>query len=533
MTYRSASLRVLAIFVLVAGSFVLATNIVDAYSARYSSVNQGGIVTPTNASKTVLVPLTVSGSFCNYCHHGRYFIDNPNVTIQYGVSVVDSSTGATIPPNGTVQAGRHVTLRFKPHVSEDIYWFATGHFLSSPYGDWVSSQSLSPSGPDAVPIEAGGSIENLCTQKNLITSPDRSGGGETSGFGSLSVNGPNKHISGLAGFSCTPLDNGNLDCVFSNPGQVDPVFVFDSTYARFFTTTGSYSTGASCGSPRNLTYKGTARKSGSSQPFVLTVPEATIVYPLNVVVPVGGAPSSPSVSASAICVADSVFTISMTSSDAENDDLRYGVDWNNDGALDQWVPSTGYSASGSSQNASRTYTSAGSKTIRVLAEDSHGLQSGWTPYTFSCAAPDSDLPGDLCPNLSGNQVTVPNGYVIGTDGSCVLSGNTGNFNSNGNAGNGNGAGNGNVTPDLSLRAIPSLVQRGGTSRIHWSATNVSSCTVSGTNGDSWSGRESPIGGETSSPIMQRVDYTLRCLDSSGAAFLRQASVNILPAWLEQ
>ena len=54
-------------------------------------------------------------------------------------------------------------------------------------------------------------------------------------------------------------------------------------------------------------------------------------------------------------------------------------------ALDQWVPATGYVPSGSTQSASRTYSTEGTKTVKVLAQNQNGNSSGWATLSFSCA----------------------------------------------------------------------------------------------------------------------------------------------------
>ena len=47
--------------------------------------------------------------------------------------------------------------------------------------------------------------------------------------------------------------------------------------------------------------------------------------------------------------------------------LKYGIDWDADGTIDQYVPPSGYVSSGTTQSASRTYSTAGQKTVKVVA----------------------------------------------------------------------------------------------------------------------------------------------------------------------
>ena len=89
-------------------------------------------------------------------------------------------------------------------------------------------------------------------------------------------------------------------------------------------------------------------------------------------------------------------------------------------------------------------------------------------------------------------------------------------------------------PSATLKAIPSLVHSGDITTISWTGTNVTSCTVHGTNGDSWSGTSSS--GKTSSTILGQTIYTLHCIGYQYAyppTVDKQAIVNIIPTFQEQ
>jgi len=249
--------------------------------------------------------------------------------------------------------------------------------------------------------------------------------------------------------------------------------------------------GASCSNPKELV-------NGN-----VTVPLQDTAFLLNVL-PVDGAnshpPAIPSISAGGACITNTPHNLTFSSTDQDGDKLRYLIDWNNDGITDQVVPPTGYVPSGATQTAQRTYTTTGTQTVHIAAQDERGLTSSWASISFSCA----DSAETEFSSLNGN-----------------------------NSNNGNGNGGAAATIDLSLRAIPSLVRPGDTSQIHWSAENVESCTVNGDNGDSWDGVQSPIGGETSSPITGQTRYTLSCVDTLGGTQTKTAIVNILPQWREE
>lgn len=100
-------------------------------------------------------------------------------------------------------------------------------------------------------------------------------------------------------------------------------------------------------------------------------------------------------------------------------------------------------------------------------------------------------------------------------------------------------------PEGTLKASPSLVQRGDTSAVVWSATDVvaDSCTVTENNPDinnSWSSPASASAsctrvtlddgriGCATSALFQQTVYTLRCTGLDGSELVTQDTVNIIP-----
>lgn len=83
--------------------------------------------------------------------------------------------------------------------------------------------------------------------------------------------------------------------------------------------------------------------------------------------------------------------------------------------------------------------------------------------------------------------------------------------------------------DARISAIPSLVQRGATTIVRWQTVEMTSCTVVGENGDSWTG----IAGEQRSGIInEKTTFTLNCTAFNGTQVTEKAEVNILPVWKE-
>lgn len=83
---------------------------------------------------------------------------------------------------------------------------------------------------------------------------------------------------------------------------------------------------------------------------------------------------------------------------------------------------------------------------------------------------------------------------------------------------------------ISITATPGLVRQGQTTRIVWSARYVESCSVTGTNGDAWSGTS----GDTASGIIEtQTTFTLNCIDLEGRAVSASANVSVSPIFQER
>lgn len=86
--------------------------------------------------------------------------------------------------------------------------------------------------------------------------------------------------------------------------------------------------------------------------------------------------------------------------------------------------------------------------------------------------------------------------------------------------------------DGTLATKPSLVRKRDTVKVIWTVEDATSCTVTGTNGDSWTATASPAGGYTSSQILQKTTYTIHCV-GSGGTLDASASVTIIPEFQER
>jgi len=89
---------------------------------------------------------------------------------------------------------------------------------------------------------------------------------------------------------------------------------------------------------------------------------------------------------------------------------------------------------------------------------------------------------------------------------------------------------GDLSGGAAIAVSPSIVQTGTGTVVSWSVQNVSSCSVTGTNGDSWSGAS---GTEPSKPIINQTIYTLSCTGLDNSNFTQTATVNIIPIFQEK
>lgn len=89
-----------------------------------------------------------------------------------------------------------------------------------------------------------------------------------------------------------------------------------------------------------------------------------------------------------------------------------------------------------------------------------------------------------------------------------------------------------TTPPAPPTGFFALRRRDNTTKVNWSASNVTSCRVSAQNGDAWTGISSPVGGNISKPITAATIYTLKCIDLQNRTLTKTATVRILPTFQE-
>lgn len=425
-------------------------------------------------------------------------------SVEYAVRVTNAETGAVVPSGSTVPQGTRLKLEFLP---ETMSWHTTGGIYDTPYAHWTETLPPAPT-CDAADM--------------VINQTGRKFNGKNSGnniYAPVYAEPPAKTVKNVSALgSCTsPAVDGDTTCTASSIGTHAIDFEFAQTQAHQYVRV--YRMDVSRDAPpinrwpklnvcepmgdlANIRdFAGAARNEPRS---VVPLPKKSIPFTVTVIPvdPDNAVPAAPSLAAAgAGCTVGVPHSITFSATDPDGDQLRYLVDWNGDGTVDQFVSASGYVPSGVAQTASRTFATADRKTVQVRAQDDKGALSAPATLSFTCTGEPTSETAGLYEDADGFPI-------------------------------------GDVTPipsvnDLSLRALPSLVRAGNTTKVHWSSQNMSACTVSGTNGDGWNVLNSPVNGELSSAITGQVIYTLSCRGTDGGTYAKTAHVNVLPIWTEK
>lgn len=336
------------------------------------------------------------------------------VSVKYAANVYNAATNEKISCGSTVPEGTRLRFEIKSHDDKDISWFATGGIWDSPYGMWKNNAGYP-------------SKNNMCAKVNQ-TDADKKDAEKMKAYAMYVVAPPNTSITGLNGNSCT--GNGKTQTCTMKAGVYNASFNYADTKSYLYGALRKTDTDkvpvCSWGParPNNGAFCKASGCENNVYP-AKTVPKQAIACQIKVVAP-NEPPAKPNAAAGA-CVIGKPTTITMSATDPDNDKIRYAIDWDNNGTVDQYVPSSGYTSSGQVLTANRTYTgAAGSKTVKIKAMDVNGSSSGWSSVSFSCTEPPveddppiippvDDDPEDTysdCVNLSTNRAFVRYGESL-------------------------------------------------------------------------------------------------------------------------
>jgi hypothetical protein len=120
-------------------------------------------------------------------------------------------------------------------------------------------------------------------------------------------------------------------------------------------------------------------------------------------------PVAPTIDGPASLLVAQVGTFGFTSTDPESDQIKYEIDWDNNGSVDLTLPVSGYTASGNRLTQNNNWGSPQTATFKARAVDSGGRTSGWTSKTVTISVtPDLIVSVDVAPS----PVTVQDGQSV-------------------------------------------------------------------------------------------------------------------------
>ncbi len=324
--------------------------------------------------------------------------------VTYRATLTNLDTGDTLTDTNSVPVGTTLTFKQTTPVDTDISWYGTGLSYDSPYGHWVN---------------AAGPLPNACHTEDYLN---------TVAFNFytikvyilLNINPPTPIITTSSNVTC----DASGTCTINGAGPVTLTMSFPPTYGKFYYR---YELLGKCGAnnvpmrypdsslvfntffgfwedPYWGTLYGGAKLTDT---YIHTINGANITYNITAtdLIPVNSAPSVPTITPNAAndYLTGSAQTFTLSATDPEGDTLRYGVDWDNDDVVDQWLPTPGYVTSGTGQDLNKTWATAGSKSFRVLAEDSNGARSAYVLHQLSISLPPASA------TLSGTNCTIAAG----------------------------------------------------------------------------------------------------------------------------
>lgn len=398
---------------------------------------------------------------------------NPQFTVIYHADIVNTTTGAVIAPGSTVNVGQALTLRFGTHSYTDVSWFGTGRGLGSPYGYW-GDPAVAPAYCDWDDY-----IEDNAT--DVI-------------FAAWMVGVPTKSIVNTGGLTCGALQaNGTMACTVTSAGALSPQFNFaatvgnlhgsfmrddeDGTYGSCRTMPQIYGTGV-------YDVSSSGRWRGSHTPTPINISAQSITYNLNAVSP-NSPPATPTITGPTVLAPNVAGTYGFRSTDPDGDTLRYAIDWNNDGTVDQYLPASGYTASGTTLSTSRTWITSPSRTFRALAQDSSGSVSAWRSYTVRS------------PQCSDGVNNDADSFIDSADPGCPgTTDDTEDPN----------------PPTADLTATPSTLASGNASVLSWSSSGAASCTGTG-----FSTGGATSGSVSTGALFANASYQLACGSANDTA----------------
>lgn len=325
----------------------------------------------TEAARTTSVSTTAgdlsAGAYMNQK------IENARVTLTNSVDARNNSTNAVINNNASLPIGTQVRIDTGSSVSVS----ATGASSSTGRSGAGSGQMQSGAG------QPTGSGYSMCSGAYVdrhynywssnAYSQARPSSHERKRYATPTVNPPTESITTTGNISCS----GDV-CTVTGEGAISVRVNFASTYARFYMT--DYNTYVNISNGVNgCSLEGTF----TPNPTNLAASSVTFNFNGYTPAPPNTAPNPPTISGPTTGNPTTQYTFGFVATDPDGDNIKYGVDWDGNNTVDEWLPSTGDVASGVSRTGVKSWSAVGSKTFKALTQDAAGLQSTWASYTIT------------------------------------------------------------------------------------------------------------------------------------------------------
>jgi hypothetical protein len=384
-----------SLLIVIAFWFIQTTPTAFALVAGEFGCNSDSDCTPNCPTCTATCCLPGS-HMCASTGGGPYCYSAPDSCIE------DASVSITEPLPSIITAGQYYNFTMRVTNTGDTYWYDGSLFQF-----WKLSGGMTPSPdlgwlPYAVPPSSGTYVD----WRFGLTAPSTAGsyvlnmqmyrlsGG--SNFNSSAVECYNAtptvgYFGGAGTVSSTVVLAPTASCSVSpnpTPYGGNPGITLTSTngyYCYVYNDGSNVSTGYFTS---GTYYPGAQITTGTHQGSVYCYNSAwtgtgwnTCSYTVSV-----QGPTTPTITGATSGYAGTSYTYTFTSTDPNSSQVRYGVDWNMDSVADVWLPSSGYVNSGTAQSTTYSWSSTGTKTFKVLAQNYQGINSSWQTYTVSISS---------------------------------------------------------------------------------------------------------------------------------------------------
>jgi hypothetical protein len=340
-------------------------------------------------------------------------LKKPSITIKYNVEIRNAKTNALIESGGSVPVGTEINLKFLKHEYTDISWFGTGYSADSPNGEWRTN-ATPPTMTTWYDWVQPGNVwtyfeQPVCAQKDFVTNVNS--GSVTYGvYIPFVVSPPAKSIMNTNNLSCGSLTGNEstgytMKCTVTSPGTIQPIFFFGATSGKFYYRYYDPRSGSTGYPPaplipgcygnniplETITSYPTQWDGMKTSPYTFTVLALSTSYTLTAtaVEPTNKPPLPPTVTGPTTGYVSSPYIFNFVATDPDGDKIKYGIDWNSDTIVDQWLPATLNVNSGVSQSTSKTWssTSTPATSFKAQTQDEHGALSSWVSYVINLFLP--------------------------------------------------------------------------------------------------------------------------------------------------